>query len=97
MLKFPHADSVAKLSLSAFKAKFQSWCKKSHYNYNESKATKIHAYARTLVSTLPMTESAKTIVSELAKDHLVISILYDILVVLSRRYTNFFEKSETAV
>ncbi len=67
VLKFPHADSVAKLSLSAFKVKYQGWCRKNHYNYSESKAAKIHAYARTLVSTLPMTESAKTIVSESAK------------------------------
>ena len=67
VLKFPHADSVAKFSLSSFKAKYQSWCRKNHYNYNESKAAEIHAYARTSVSTLPMTEAANTIVSESAK------------------------------
>ncbi len=67
VLKFPHADSVAKLSLAEFKAKYQSWCRKNHYNYSESKAAEIHAYTRTLVSTMPMTESAKTIVSESAK------------------------------
>lgn len=30
VLKFPHVDTVAKLSLSAFKAKYQSWCKKKN-------------------------------------------------------------------
>lgn len=67
VVKFPHVDSVAKLSLSAFKTKYQSWCKKEHYNYNESKAEQIHAYARTLVSTLPMTDAIKKVVSESAK------------------------------
>jgi len=56
VLKFPHADSVAKLSLSAFKTKYQNWCKKELYKYSESKAEQIHSYARTLVCTLPMTE-----------------------------------------
>lgn len=67
VLKFPHMDSVAKLSFSAFQVKHQSWCKKEHYNFSASKAAEIHTYARTLVSTLPMTESAKTIVYESAK------------------------------
>lgn len=67
VLKFPHADSVAKLSLSSFKAKYQSWCRKNHYNYSESKAAEIHAYAKNLISTLPMTEAANTIVCESAK------------------------------
>ena len=31
VIKFPHIDSVAKLSLSAFKCKYQTWCKKNHY------------------------------------------------------------------
>lgn len=64
VLKFPHVDSVSKLSLSAFKSKYQSWCKKNHYNYTEEKATEIHTYSRTQVSTLPMTESAAKLVTE---------------------------------
>lgn len=67
VLKFPHVDSVAKLSLSAFKTKYQGWCKKERYKYSESNAEKIYAYARTLVSTLPMTDAVKTVVSESAK------------------------------
>lgn len=67
VLKFPHADSVAKLSLSAFKTKYQSWCKKERYKYRESKAEQIHAYARTLVCTLPMTEAVKKMIADSAK------------------------------
>jgi transposase len=67
VLKFPHADSVAKLSLSAFKAKYQSWCKKERYKYSESKAEQIHAYVRTLVCTLPMTEAVKKMIADSAK------------------------------
>lgn len=67
VVKFPHVDSVAKLSLSTFKTKYQSWCKKEHYNYSESKAEQIHAYSRTIVSTLQMTDAFKKIVSDAAK------------------------------
>lgn len=67
VLKFPHADSVAKLSLSAFKTKYQSWCKKEHYKYSESKAEQIHSYARTLVCTLPMTEAVRKMIADSAK------------------------------
>lgn len=67
VLKFPHADAVAKLSLSAFKIKYQSWCKKERYKYSESKAEQIHAYARTLVCTLPMTEAVKKMIADSAK------------------------------
>lgn len=67
VLKFPHADSVAKLSLSTFKTKYQSWCKKERYHYSESKAVEIHVYAKTLVSTLPLTDSVRTMISTSVK------------------------------
>ncbi len=67
VVKFPHVDSVTKLSLSAFKTKYQSWCKKEHYNYSESKAEQIHTYARTIVNTLSMTDAVKKMVSDAAK------------------------------
>ena len=67
VLKFPHADSVANLSLSVFKIKYQSWCKKERYKYSESKAEQIHLYARTLVCTLPMMETVKKMIADSAK------------------------------
>lgn len=67
VLKFPHVDSVSKLSLSAFKIKYQSFCRKNHYDYSETKSAEIHAYSRTLVSSLPMTESVVKLVTEAVK------------------------------
>ena len=67
VVRFPHVDSVAKVPLSIFKTKYQRWCKKEHYKYSESKAEQIHAYARTVVSTLPMTDAVRKMVSAAAK------------------------------
>lgn len=67
VLKFPHINSVSKLSLSAFNTKYQSWCKKEHYKYNESKSEEILAYARTLVCTPPITEAVKKMIVDSAK------------------------------
>lgn len=64
VLKFCHVDCVAKLSLSAFKAKYQSWCKKNCYNYSEAKADDIHSFARTQVSILPLTDSVKLLITQ---------------------------------
>lgn len=66
VLKFPHIHSVSKLSLSAFKIKYQSWCKKNNYNYSESKAAEIHAYSKAQVSVLSMTDSVIKIITEAA-------------------------------
>lgn len=67
VIKFPHIDSVAKLPLSAFKSKYQSWCKKNHYNYSDAKAAEIHFYSKTQLSSLPMTDSVIKIIIESAK------------------------------
>lgn len=64
VLKFYHVDCVSSLSLSAFKTKYESWCRKNHYNYSDSKAEKIHAYARKQVSTLPASDSVKLIITQ---------------------------------
>ena len=66
VLKFSHINSVSKLSLSAFKSKYQSWCRKNNYNYSENKAIEIHAYSKTQVSVLPMTDSVVKIITEAA-------------------------------
>lgn len=65
VLILSYADSVAKLSLSAFKDKYQSWCKKEHYKYSESKAEQIHEYVKTTVCTLPMTEAVVKLHNEM--------------------------------
>jgi transposase len=67
VLKFPHLESVSKLSLSAFKTKYQSWCRKNHYKFSENKASEIHAYSRTQVCSLPMTDAVMKIITESAR------------------------------
>lgn len=67
VIQFPHLNSVSKFCPSVFKTKYQSWCKANRYNYSESKAAQIHAYSRTQVSVLPMTDSVIKIVEESAK------------------------------
>lgn len=48
------------------KANIKAGAGKNHYNYAEEKATEIHAYSRTQVSALPMTDSVIKIVTETA-------------------------------
>lgn len=61
---FPHRDCVAKLYLSAFKTKYKSWCSKNKYNYTDSKAEEIHAYAKSVIAVLPMNDSVKLLVTQ---------------------------------
>lgn len=61
--KFWHIDCVSKLFLSAFKLKYQSWCKKNGYYYSESKAVHNYEYAKTQVSVLPANDSVKLLVT----------------------------------
>lgn len=61
---FPHKDCVAKLYLSAFKTKYKSWCKKNNYNYSDSKAEEIHAYAKSAIAVLPLNESVKLLITQ---------------------------------
>ncbi len=59
------ADTLEKnLYLSTFKTKYQSWCRKNNYNYSDAKAEEIHTYARKQVSTLPMSDSVKLLITQ---------------------------------
>ncbi len=64
VFKFYHVDCVSNLSLSVFKTKYQSWCRKNNYNYSNAKAEEIHTYAREQVSTLPMSDSVKLLITQ---------------------------------
>lgn len=61
---FSHRDSVAKLYLSVFKTKYKSWCYKNKYQYSDSKAEEIHAYAKSVIAVLPMNDSVKLLVTQ---------------------------------
>jgi transposase len=67
VLVFPHVECVSKLSLSAFKIKYQSWCKKKGYHYNDEKAADLHKYSRTVSATLPCTQAVMKMVIIAAK------------------------------
>jgi transposase len=53
--------------LSAFKIKYQSWCKKKGYHYNDEKAADLHKYSRTVSATLPCTQAVMKMVIIAAK------------------------------
>jgi transposase len=61
---FWHCECVSKLSKNAFTAKYQKWCKKHSYNFNENKALDIYASARSCVGVMPKTDTAKLLVEQ---------------------------------
>lgn len=66
VLEFPHRDSVAKLTPSAFRKKYQQWCKKNNYHYRSAKADEIHAFARETVSAVPFSDAISLIITQAA-------------------------------
>ncbi len=62
VMKFPHTECVSRLSLSAFRLKYESWCRKNGYNYSSEKAEEIHTFARSYVTVIPYSESISTVV-----------------------------------
>ena len=64
VMKFWHRETVSKLFLSAFKLKYQSWCRKNHYYYSVSKAAEIYDFAKSGISVLPMNDSVKTLITQ---------------------------------
>lgn len=64
VMKFWHRETVSKLSLSAFKLKYQSWCRKNSYRYSNSKSEEIHTFAKSGISVLPMNDSVKILVTQ---------------------------------
>jgi len=59
---FPHRDCIVKLYLSAFKAKYKSWCGKNKYHYSDSKAEEIYSHAKSIIAVLPSNDSVKLLV-----------------------------------
>ena len=65
--KFPHRDTVAKLTLSAFKKKYKSWCEKNGYYYREKKAEQIHSFARSCVAGMPAEDTFCLMITKAAE------------------------------
>lgn len=57
VLKFPHYENVAKLTPSAFKRKYQKWCKENEYRYISKKADEIHSFARECIGAVAVTDA----------------------------------------
>ena len=62
--QFGHAECVTSLSLAAFTKRYNKWCTKSGYRPSEAKAAAIHAFAKTLIPTLPKNESTMNLVKQ---------------------------------
>jgi len=60
---FWHCGCVSGGSEHAFKTRYAKWCAKAGYNYSASKAESIYAKARSLVPTLPKSDSVKNLVT----------------------------------
>ena len=61
---FWHCECVCSLSEKAFVTKYQKWCKKYGYHFNQDKALDIYAEACGHVSVMPKTETAKLLVTQ---------------------------------
>ena len=61
---FWHVECVASLSLKAFINRYQTWCKRHGYNFNEEKATWLHTEARQKFPLVPKTDTCKLLVKE---------------------------------
>ena len=59
-----HVDCVRKMSLEAFKAHYQKWCKRKKYNFSQLKAEEIYGAAKELVPVLPKDDLTKLVVRQ---------------------------------
>lgn len=65
--KFPHCDTVGKLSLRVFKKKYKNWCEKNKYYYQETKAEEVHTHARACVAGTPAEETFCLMITKAAE------------------------------
>ena len=61
---FWHCECVCELSEKAFTTKYQKWCKKHGYNFNQDKALDIYASACGHFTVMPKTDTAKLLVEQ---------------------------------
>ena len=59
-----HVDCVRKMSLNAFIAHYQKWCKRKKYNFSKTKAEEIYGASKELVPVLPKDDLTKLIVKQ---------------------------------
>lgn len=59
---FWHCECVCSLSKKAFAKKYQTWCKKHHYNFNEKKALEVYISACEHRGVLPKHETTRLLI-----------------------------------
>lgn len=64
--EFPHSGKVARLTPSAFKKKYKSWCDKRKYHYSEIRAKEIHEFARNCTCSISCTPDNSAMVKQAA-------------------------------
>ena len=62
--EFWHCRCVSEKSEKAFTSKYQRWCRKHGYNFNEAKAHTIHAEASGNIGVMPKSETTKLLVEQ---------------------------------
>ena len=62
--EFWHCRCVSEKSEKAFANKYQRWCRKYGYNFNEAKAHTIHAEASGHIGVMPMSETTRLLVEQ---------------------------------
>lgn len=67
LIRFPHADMVAKICPSEFRLKYKNWCKSAKYRFGESKAEELHQFARECVCAAHNVKELRSLVKEQAK------------------------------
>jgi transposase len=74
VIEFWHNDCVSSLDSAKFTEKYQKFCKKNRYNFDEPTAAEIHAMSRENLTTMAKSDATKMLVSDAAKHVLTISI-----------------------
>ena len=62
--EFWHCRCVSEKSERAFANKYQRWCRKHGYNFNEAKAHTIHAEASRIIGVMPKFKTTKLLVEQ---------------------------------
>lgn len=73
VITFWHADCVRKYSKEAFAERYLKWCKRHGYLVRSNTVEKVYTLAKNAVVLVPMSQTAKVIVQEAAKQLTAIS------------------------
>ncbi len=67
VISFWHCDCVCRTSEKAFAERYQKWCKRKGYHFNQEKALDVYAGSCGLITTLPKNENTKLLLTTAAQ------------------------------